>query len=646
MTSRVLIAVTHLLGVGHLARAAALARGLAAAGNEVTLISGGAPAPLVAMDGVRLVQLPPVHIVGTAFSALLGSDGAPAGDTIMEERRRLMMEAVAGLRPDVVITELFPFGRRVLADEFLALAGAARALVPRAAILSSVRDVLVAPSKPGRLEEAHARLLALYDGVLVHGDAAVLPLERSWPVAAEIAPLLHYTGYIDDRPVTPAGEGADGAGEIVVSGGGSAASLPLFRAALGAARSVAGHRWRLLVGRGVPEEAFAALAGEAPAHMTVERARADFPALLARAALSVSQAGYNTVIDIVRARVRAVVVPFEAGRETEQRLRAESLAEAGVWPFAVVPEAGLSAQALAQAVTQTLARPLPPEAAIDRDGVAASVALVARFAQARCRRFPALSRALDEVAAGGGSVALWWRDDDAVAPTPALDRLLALAAKHALPVAIAAIPAHATQALADRLAGEPLASVLVHGLSHANHAPEGKKKAEFGPHRPLAALCKDAAEGLRRAGETFGARLLPVFVPPWNRVSDDLAVQLAACGFAGLSAAGKAARPDARRARGLAIAHTHIDPIDWHGGGGLLPLAQIDDRAALAVRARAAAGGEIVLGLLTHHLAQDEATWAFCDDLLAFLLDHPAVVRADARRLFREAGEEEAWCAA
>lgn len=627
MSLRVLIAVTHLLGVGHLARAAAIARGLARAGHAVTLVSGGRPAPLVATDGVRLVQLPPVHVEGTAFSALLGADGAPASATLLAERRRLLADTVAQSRPHVVVTELFPFGRRVLAAEFLALIGAARALAPRPAVLASVRDVLVAPGKAERAGEAHVRLLAHYDGVLVHGDADVLPLDRSWPVTPEIAPLLEYTGYVDDGAARPAAgpAGDEGRDEILVSGGGSAAALPLFRAALGAAGIVAGRRWRLLVGRGVAEAAFTALRGEAPAHVVVERARADFPLLLSRAALSVSQAGYNTVVDILNARVRAVAVPFEGGRETEQRLRAEALAAAGVWPFAVVGEDELSPESLARAVRDTLSAPLPDTAPIARDGIARSVAIVERFATAP---LPRLARALDEAAAARRRVMLWWRDDDAVTPTPALDRLLALARRHDMPVAIAAIPAFADAALAARLAGEPLASVLVHGLSHASHAPATGKKAEFGPHRPPEALDREAGEALALARARLGAALLPVFVPPWNRIDGALAARLPELGYRGLSTFGPA-----RPLPGLAVANTHVDPVAWRGGGGLAAREAMDGRAAAAVRAQLDGEGPVVLGLLTHHLVQDEATWNWVDGLLASLLRHPAVERADARGL-------------
>lgn len=662
MRLRVLIAVTHLLGVGHLARAAAIARGLVRAGHEVTLASGGNPAPLVATEGLCLIQLPPVHIVGTAFSTLLGADGKPVGETIKTERRRMLLEALRQTKPHVILTELFPFGRRTLADEFLALVEAARLQRPLPVVLSSIRDVLITPVRAGRVEETHARLLAHYDGVLVHGDERLLPLERSWPVTPEIAPLLNYTGYVDDTAARVIEDGAEGAGEIIVSGGGSAASLPLYRAALGAAGLVTDHRWRLLVGRGVAVEAFDALAQAAPDHVIVERARPDFPALLSRAALSVSQAGYNTVIDVLNARVRAVLVPFEAGNETEQRLRAEGLAGAGVWPFAVLGENMLSPETLARAVRDTLACPVPETIAISRDGIARSIAAIERYAAMPLQAalsgrvessdrpefgsydgahrshagptgvYRRLAGALDEAYAAGREVVFWWRDDDAIISTPALDCLLALARRHAMPVAVATIPGHADAGLAARLAGEPLASLLVHGLAHVNHAPQDEKKTEFGGHRPSEELDRDAAQALRLAAERFGDALLPVFVPPWNRIDSGLASRLPALGYRGLSTFGSAGV-----VRGLSIANTHIDPIAWHSGGGLVEHDRIDERAAAAVINQMDDGRPIILGLLTHHLVHDEELWGWIDTLLAFLIAHPAIVRRDAHQLFLRA---------
>ena len=67
--------------------------------------------------------------------------------------------------------------------------------------------------------------------------------------------------------------------------------------------------------------------------MQVFRFRSDFASLLNGAALSVSQAGYNTVCDILRAGCRSLLVPFSAGGETEQSVRAERLARLGLASF-------------------------------------------------------------------------------------------------------------------------------------------------------------------------------------------------------------------------------------------------------------------------------------------------------------------------
>ncbi|MDJ1159455.1 glycosyltransferase [Chelatococcus sp. SYSU_G07232] len=644
MSLSVLITVTHLLGVGHLARAAAIARALAAAGHDVTLVSGGMPAPLVRTGRLRFVQLPPVRSAGTAFSTLLDEDGRPASSALLAERRRELTAIFARMRPDVMVTELFPFGRRMLADEFMALLAAAEACRPRPVTLASVRDVLVAPAKPERIAEAHRRLFRHYDGVLVHGDPAILPLEASWPLDATLAPLLRYTGYVGEpapEDDEPAGDGRD---EIVVSGGGSAAALPLYRAAAEAARLVREKRWRLLLGAGVVQADFAAVAARATDNLVVERARPDFPLLVGRSAVSVSQAGYNTVVDLFGTGVKAVLVPFEEGNETEQRLRADRLASHGL--VTVLPQGELTAGNLARAVRAALALPPPEATAIDCGGLATTVRLVEEFARRRGGlAAPALAansaesawRRLDDAlataVASGDTLAFWWRDDDATAPTPALDRLLTLARRHAAPVALAAIPAAATRALAERLADEPLASPLVHGLSHRNHAPADEKKAEFGAHRPTAALVADAERALATARERFGARLLPIFVPPWNRIAPALVAELPALGFCGLSTFRD--RPATEAAPGLIQVNTHLDPVDWHGSRSLVAEDMLLDGLVRAIAARRRADDTLEpIGLLTHHLVHDEAIWSFCERLIERLCRHAGVRIHAAREVF------------
>ena len=234
-----------------------------------------------------------------------------------------------------------------------------------------------------------------------------------------------------------------------------------------------------------------------------------------------------------------------------------------------------------------------------------------------------LARELARWRAEGRALPLWWRDDDAVAPTPALEQLMALSDRLGLPLHLAVIPEPATEALADICRGLLGVVPMVHGWAHANHAAQGQKKAEFGA--PREGQAKEAAAGLARLRALFDDDLLAVFVPPWNRLDAALLPALAGMGFAGISTfTPRAARLEAP---GLVQINAHVDPIDWRGGGGLLPedalLARITE--TLAARRTGATDATEPLGLLTHHLVHDAALWDFTARFIAMLLDAGAL---------------------
>ena len=364
--------VQHLLGIGHLRRTLSLARATAAAGLETVTASGGLPVPGVDPGGAKLVQLPPVRAVDRYFKQLADERDRPIDDAWRGRRKAALFEAYETARPDVLVTELFPFGRRQLRFELEPLL--ARAKADGCTVVSSVRDILVEPDKPERIGEMLERVKRWYDLVLVHGDPAFVPFDVTFPGLDRIAPLVRYTGYTVDRAdVPPCG---DGKGEMLVSAGGGAVGEPLLRAALAARPLSAAHdrRWRVLVGEGLPDAVFSDLVRAAPSGVIVERARPDFQALLARAHLSVSQGGYNTVMEVLAAGLRAVVAPYAGGHESEQTLRAHALAERGA--LQVVAEDELSPERLAAAIDRALAGPPLSTAGIDLGGIAATIALL------------------------------------------------------------------------------------------------------------------------------------------------------------------------------------------------------------------------------------------------------------------------------
>lgn len=370
---RVMFHVQHLLGSGHLHRAARLARALDAAGFEVTLVSGGVPVAGIDTGGARLLQLPPARAADASFSLLLDASGAPLAPAWHAARKAMLLDIFEECQPDALIIEMFPFGRRQFAFELMPLLDAAWARAGRPLIAASVRDIIFPSRKAGRIEEAMARLRSCFDHVLVHGDPAFLPLTKSFPAAAQIEHMLVYTGYVAPAAPAPGTKSPHGRDEIIVSAGGGAAGNALMRAAIMARghSKLAGSRvWRLLIGALAPVDTLRRLRDQAGDGFIVETARPDFPAMLYCCACSVSQAGYNSVVEIVQAGARAVLAPFDDAKEQEQTLRAAALASAG--RAVVVAGNRLTPESLARAIDTALLNPVPA-LNIDLNGASATV---------------------------------------------------------------------------------------------------------------------------------------------------------------------------------------------------------------------------------------------------------------------------------
>jgi predicted glycosyltransferase len=373
----VLLYVQHLLGIGHVKRSLRLAKALADEDIEVTLVSGGEPlGEEVGAVFERVIQLAPIRASDASFKNLIGPGGRPIDENLRETRRAALLGALTSARPDAVVIEAFPFGRRAFRFELDPLIEAARSRRPRPLVLCSLRDIVIVPDDPNRHREIADRVRADFDGVLVHGDPAFIPLEASFPATSEIADRLVYTGYIGGMDQTEVADEAVGRNEVLVSAGGGAVGSALLSTALEARRNgcLASRVWRLLAGPNLPEQAFRTMACRLPAGVVLERYRRQLPQMLQRCRVSVSQGGYNTILDILAARARAVIVPFASERETEQQLRATRLAALGV--IELVPEAELSPLRLARAIENAVEAE-PQRIAIDTNGARRAAGLIA-----------------------------------------------------------------------------------------------------------------------------------------------------------------------------------------------------------------------------------------------------------------------------
>ncbi len=218
----------------------------------------------------------------------------------------------------------------------------------------------------------------------------------------------------------------------------------------------------------------------------------------------------------------------------------------------------------------------------------------------------------------------WWRDDDAGRDHDRLHRLLDLAAAHQVPLALAVVPAWLEPAAAARIRACPMATVLQHGIAHADHGRGGERKIELGGTADRASLEADLVAHRQRLEDAFGERFLPVLVPPWNRMDAGLVARLPALGFLGLSMDRGPVREGPPR-----LVDVHVDAMDWRGTGRQKPLPRL-----LSELEAADASTIGPVGFMTHHLVVEDDGWADLDRLLRLGHDAAGVRWASAKDVF------------
>jgi predicted glycosyltransferase len=355
MTGRILVHVVHLLGHGHIHRMRRIVKALTARGLDVHVAHGGFPVEGFDYGATSVTQLPPLRARDATYAETLDETGAPVSEAYKARRTADLLALGEKVRPDLILMEAWPFGRRVIAQELTALCDTARAWPNPPVIVTSVRDILQEGRKPGRSEEARDHVLQLLDAVLVHSDKTLVPLAATFPLAGEITEKLHYTGFIAPEPAAGEAETHD----IIVTAGGGAFGAELLACAAKTAERFPNFNWCIATG---PDGSSLTV----PGNVTLVTRLEGLAAHLARAKLSISQCGYNTAMDVLAARCPAVFVPHDTTGQTEQLRRAQLFAEGGYG--ICLPQSQLTVGALEKATAEALSMSLP-QTYPDLDGV-------------------------------------------------------------------------------------------------------------------------------------------------------------------------------------------------------------------------------------------------------------------------------------
>jgi predicted glycosyltransferase len=346
----------HSVGMGHFVRSLALSRALGQVFDVHFLNGGRAPEGLPLPVGVKFHHLAPLGM--DAEAQLVSLDPNLTVEQAQRQRTSYITDLFVQHPPDVVITELYPFGRKKFAFELAPLLRAARAR--DAVIVCSVRDLLVSQRRDQQRHDDRTavQLDAEFDAVIVHADPRFAKLEESFRPTQPPRTPIFYSGF-----VTPHGIGAPAnarENRVLVSAGGGLVGGPLFRAALAMQAQSFAHTQRpmtIVAGPFLPEADWLELCQDAGdvAGLTTLRAVPDLGALMQASSHSISQCGYNTAMDILVSGVAALVVPYVTASENEQSVRAARLAALDC--VGVVDAAALSAETLAAGLERLASQP-------------------------------------------------------------------------------------------------------------------------------------------------------------------------------------------------------------------------------------------------------------------------------------------------
>lgn len=200
------------------------------------------------------------------------------------------------------------------------------------------------------------------------------------------------------------------------------------------------------------------------------------------------------------------------------------------------------------------------------------------------------------------------RDDDFGWDYARFRRLHALCAEYGFPLSAAAIPSECKPEETKPWCTQPFLEITAHGFAHENYQTEGKK-GEFFTERNVMAAKVDLERTHALLSEQFGEVYFPLFIPPWNRIREEIVAELPKLGYLALSRFGvnKFSQP-------FPEFNSQVD-LHTRKVGYYSSVAEILEDSQKAWQEQSEAEPRFV-SLMLHHTKMDDFAFAQMEDLL------------------------------
>ncbi|MCX7595509.1 MAG: glycosyl transferase [Fischerella sp.] len=379
----------HILGMGHLVRSMEIVRGLTK-DFQICFINGGEVIKEFQFPlGIEVINLPAIK-TDSEFQELQVVDDAFTLTEVQEIRKNRLLSILEQFQPDILMIELFPFGRRRFSFELIPLLEKAQSSERPIKVVCSLRDIVVTKQNQARHEEKVCKLINQYfDLLLVHGDPKFVPLEETFSRVSDLNCEVHYTGYIVQKPSTNPGltdEDREVLNSdqplIVVSVGGGRFGHELLDCVVKSApylEKKIPHNIHVFTGPFMPQSKFhemQVMAGSSK-NIYIRRFTPYLLSYMQKADLSISMSGYNTTLNVLVTGVPAMILPFTGNNDQEQTIRAKKLGELGI--VKVISQQDLQPDVFAWKIISYLQNQ-PNKIQLDLNGVEKTAAILRHLA--------------------------------------------------------------------------------------------------------------------------------------------------------------------------------------------------------------------------------------------------------------------------
>jgi len=369
----------HILGMGHLVRSMEIVRDLVE-DFEVCFINGGEVIKGFNIPAeVKVINLPGIK-TDAEFQKLQVVDNNYTLPEVQSIRKNKLLEIYNYLQPDILVIELFPFGRRRFSFELIPLLEEIKQNGKKTKVVSSLRDIVVTKQDQARHEAKVCKLINQYfDLLLIHGDPNFQRLEETFSRVKDLNCEVHYTGYVvqpqpqDDETLIDIKPPM-----ILVSIGGGRFGHELIDCVIETAPLLENkipHKFQIFTGPFMPEEKLIELQTQAAKSKNVkcDRYTPNLLNYMKQADLSISMAGYNTTMNILTTGVRAMIMAFTGNDDQEQRIRSQKLANLRI--LEIINPQELQPEIFAQKIISSLEKQ-PEKITFDFEGVAKTATLL------------------------------------------------------------------------------------------------------------------------------------------------------------------------------------------------------------------------------------------------------------------------------